>query len=136
MIAFYLGAQDQEKADSAATQGTLLSFLHGVLLTIGCIAVMPAFLSSFTSDPEILSLGRRYSRIVFGFAIIIALGLAFEKLFQSVGKMTVSMISMMAGCIANIILDPILIFGLGPVPAMGIEGAAIATGLGQVYRRV
>lgn len=132
VIAFYLGAQDQKKANAAATQGTLLSVLHGLVLTIGCIAVMPAFLRSFTSDAETVRLGLQYANIVFGFAVIIALDLAFEKLVQAVGQMTVAMVSMLSGCVANILLDPILIFGLGPVPVLGIRGAAIATGLGQV----
>lgn len=132
VIAFYLGAQDQEKADAAATHGTLLGVFHGFLLTIGCMMIMPSFLRAFTSDKETIALGLRYSNIVFAFSIIIALGLTFEKLFQSVGNMKVSMISMMIGCIANIILDPILIFGLGPAPEMGIEGAALATGIGQL----
>lgn len=132
VIAFYLGAQDQKKANATAIQGTLLSVLHGLVLTVGCIAVMPVFLRSFTSDEETIRLGLQYANIVFGFAMIIALDLAFEKLFQAVGQMTVAMVSMLSGCIANILLDPILIFGLGPAPALGIQGAAIATGLGQV----
>lgn len=132
VIAFYLGAQDQQKADQAATQGVLMGSLQGLILTGITLGIMPSFLQSFTSDAETIQLGLRYSRIVFGFAVIIALELVFEKLFQAVGEMTVSMISMMIGCIANIILDPILIFGIGPIPAMGISGAAIATGLGQV----
>lgn len=132
VIAIFLGAQKQEKADEAASLGVLLCILHGIVLTIVCIAIMPSFLGAYTKDAEILSLGLRYSNIVFSFATIISLALAFEKLFQSVGRMAVSMICMMIGCIANIILDPVLIFGLGPVPALGIEGAAIATGIGQV----
>lgn len=132
VVAFHLGARQQDKADAAATQGLLLSVLHGLVLTAGCIAVMPAFLRSFTADEAVVALGLRYSRIVFGFAVVIALGLVFEKIFQAVGQMKVSMICMLIGCIANILLDPILIFGLGPVPALGIEGAAIATGLGQL----
>lgn len=132
VISICLGAQEQKKADDAATQGLLLSILHGVVLTIGCIAVMPAFLRSFTADGETISLGLQYADIVFGFSVVTALHLSMEKIFQAVGRMTVSMVSMMTGCIANIILDPILIFGLGPAPAMGIRGAAIATGLGQV----
>lgn len=131
VIAFYLGARRQDKADAAATQGLLLSVLHGLVLTVGCIAVMPAFLRSFTADEEVISLGLRYSNIVFGFSAVIALGLVFEKIFQSVGQMKVSMVCMMAGCVANILLDPVLIFGLGPLPPLGIQGAAIATGLGQ-----
>lgn len=132
VIAFYLGAQNQKKANAAATYGILLSILHGIVLMISCIAVMPTFLGAFTSDGETIGYGLKYSNIVFLFSTAMALGLYFEKLFQAVGRMTVSMICMMIGCIANIILDPIFIFGLGPMPAMGIKGAAFATGLGQI----
>ena len=131
-IAYFLGAQKQEKADTSATLGVACSFLHGVLLTIGTIAIMPTFLSMFTKDQEVLSMGITYSRITFGFSIIISLGIAYEKIFQSVGRMKTTMFCMMSGCILNIILDPIMIFGLGPVPRMGIRGAAWATGLGQL----
>lgn len=123
-IAYFLGAQKQEKADTSATLGVACSFLHGVLLTIGTIAIMPTFLSMFTKDQEVLSMGITYSRITFGFSIIISLGIAYEKIFQSVGRMKTTMFCMMSGCILNIILDPIMIFGLGPVPRMGIRGAA------------
>lgn len=135
-IAFYLGAQDNPKADAAATQGILFNVIHGILLTIICIAVMPRFLRLFTSDTNVIDLGLRYSNIAFSFSIIIALGISFEKIFQSVGRMAVSMVSMLSGCIVNIILDPILIFGLGPAPQMGIEGAALATGIGQIVTLV
>lgn len=136
VIAYFLGAQEQKKADQAATQGTVLNVLHGLVLTVVCIAAVPVFLEVFTSDASTMDMGVRYSRIVFGFAVVISLDLSFEKIFQAVGKMTVSMVSMLCGCIANIILDPLLIFGWGPIPAMGIEGAAIATGLGQVLTLV
>ena len=78
-----------------------------------------------------MSLGVRYSNIAFAFSLIISLGMTFEKIFQSVGRMQASMVSLMCGCVANIVLDPLMIFGIGPFPAMGIEGAALATGLGQ-----
>ena len=131
VIAFLLGAGKQEQASCAASLGMWLNLLHGALLTAGCLLAMPGFLSLFTDSEAILSLGLRYSGIVFWFCVPIAAGMAFEKTFQAVGKMTVSMICMLIGCAANIILDPLLIFGIGPFPALGIEGAAIATGLGQ-----
>ena len=55
VIAFHLGAQDQKKADEAATLGTVLNLLHGVLLTVGCILIMPAFLRLFTADEAVAS---------------------------------------------------------------------------------
>lgn len=131
VIAFYLGAGDRKKADMATTQGLLLSAIHGVVMTIACIAVIPPFLKSFTSSQTVIDMGIQYSVIAFSFTLIVNLTLAFEKFFQAVGRMKVTMLSMMCGCIANIILDPVLIFGLGPFPEMGIEGAALATGIGQ-----
>ena len=131
VIAFYLGAKDFKKADNAASQGLFYNVAQGLLMTVVCIAIMPSFLRLFTSDGEVISLGVRYSNIVFLFAVALAVELVFEKTYQAVGKMAVSMFCMIMGCVVNIILDPILIFGLGPVPSMGIEGAALATGIGQ-----
>lgn len=131
VISYYLGAQKEEDASRTASLGLLLGTVHGILLMAVCIAVMPVFLKLFTSDEAVMELGLRYSRIAFGFAVIIAWGMVFEKIYQSIGKMFMTMVCMMGGCISNIILDPILIFGWGPFPQMGMEGAALATGIGQ-----
>lgn len=136
VISFYLGARNQREADRAATTGLVLNAFHGVLLTIFCVGIMPGFLNMFTKDPQVINLGIRYSRIAFSFSVIIALGMAFEKIYQAVGKMSMTMISVLCGCVSNIILDPIFIFGLGPVPRMGIDGAALATGIGQTISLV
>lgn len=131
VISINLGAQDEKKADQTAAQGLFLSAVHGIVFTVGCILIIPAFLGAFTADDSVIDLGVRYCRIVFSFTTIIMFGLAFEKIFQAVGSMKVTMLSMLCGCITNIILDPVLIFGLGPFPKLGIEGAALATGIGQ-----
>ena len=132
VIAFHSGAGERDKANAAATGGLLFSAIHGIILTVFCIAFSPMFLRMFTSSEAIIDYGIRYSVVVFAFSLVNILGITFEKIFQSVGRMKVSMAAMMAGCISNIILDPVFIFGVGPVPAMGIEGAALATGLGQL----
>ena len=128
MIAFCLGADQREQADKAASQGMFLSIVHGIILSITGILIMPSFLKLFTNNQDTLSLGLRYSNIVLLFSIIIHVEITFEKYFQAMGMMVVSML---CGCILNIILDPVLIFGIGPFPRLGIEGAAIATGIGQ-----
>ena len=132
MIALYLGAGDREKAEIAATHGFVLSLVHGVVMMAVSIAIMPGFLRRFTQDEELIAAGITYSTIVFLFLVVNMVSLAFEKIFQAVGRMKVSMVALITGCVCNILLDPVLIFGLGPVPAMGIAGAALATGIGQV----
>lgn len=132
IIAFYLGAKKSEAANQAASMGMLFNIIHGILLNIGCIAVMPAFLRIFTKDSNILKMGLDYSNIVFMFTIPISISISFEKIFQSVGNMKVSMICMILGCVTNIILDPLFIFGIGFIPELGIKGAAIATCIGQL----
>lgn len=131
-VAFYLGAKDQGRADQAAALGMLLSLLHGVFLTVVCIAIMPGFLRMFSGDQAVIEMALDYSQKVFLFATVITSGLVFEKVFQAVGRMKVSMLCMMCGFVTNIILDPLMIFGIGIFPRMGIAGAAYATGIGQI----
>ena len=136
VISFYMGAQDQKRADQAATQGMLLGTIHGIAFMVLGISVMRPFLNMFTENQEIVDLGVRYSRVVFLFAVALSWQLVFEKTFQAVGRMVSSMVCMMSGAIINIVLDPVLIFGLGPFPKLGIEGAALATGIGQTMAAV
>lgn len=135
VIAFYLGAGNQKHADTAASAGMIFNLLHGVILTFS-VFIMPSFLRMFTDNAAVLDYGTKYSNIVFLFSIPIAAGISFEKTFQAVGRMNVSMVAMLVGCVTNIILDPILIFGWWIFPKMGIEGAALATGIGQVITLV
>lgn len=129
--AFYLGAGQEVQASRTASLGVMLSFVHGILLMFASIIGMPLFLRNFSSDQEIIQLALAYSSRAFLFSPVITVGLSFEKIFQSMGNMKISMFSMMCGCVANIILDPLMIFGIGFFPAMGIAGAAYATGIGQ-----
>ena len=130
--AYYLGAKEQQRADDIVTSGLILSLLHGVILMAAALLFAPAFVSLFTENKKILADGVKYSNLVFIFAVPNVIAITFEKIFQAEGRMKVSMFSMLCGCVANIILDPLLIFGIGIFPKMGIEGAAIATGIGQV----
>ena len=136
LISLHLGAGNQEKADTAATHGMLLSLLHGIIASVAGIAVIPRFLRSFTTDETVIALGLTYARIAFLFSVIIMTAMAFEKIFQAVGCMKITMAGLSLGSVCNIILDPLLIFGIGPFPQMGIAGAALATGIGQMMQVV
>lgn len=130
-IAFCLGANDKKMADKAATTGMLLSFIHGILLMIVCLLIMPWFLSLYTNNQKIIDIALVYANRAFLFSVIIMTSISIEKVFQAVGRMKETMISMLCGFVTNIVLDPLLIFGIGPFPNMGMAGAAYATGIGQ-----
>lgn len=131
MVARRLGEGKTRMANQTASQGVFLSALHGMILTILGMAVIPYFLRMFTSDEVTISYGLTYFYNVFLFSTIDTMGMAYEKVYQSVGKMKISMAAVLIGCGVNIVLDPIFIFGLGPMPELGIRGAAWATGIGQ-----
>lgn len=130
-IAFCLGAGQKEQADKATSTGMLLSVIHGIILMVVCMLLMPWFLRMYTGNDNVIRMGLEYANRVFLFSVIIMLGISLEKIFQAVGRMKVSMISMMCGFISNIVLDPLMIFGIGPFKEMGMAGAAYATGIGQ-----
>lgn len=132
VTAFFLGQRNQKEADGAASLSLVLSFVHTVILMLVLLLLCHPFLSGFTNDSVILQYGDAYGRIVFGGLVFTQVSLIYEKLFQAVGMVKVSMLSMILGCVTNIVLDPVMIFGYGFMPSMGIEGAAVATVIGQM----
>lgn len=130
-VAYYLGAGNGKAANRSATLGIILSALHGIVLAGICVLFIRPFISMFTDSEEITAYGLDYFYTVIAFAPVLTLGMAFEKVLQATGKMKTTMFCMAIGAVANIILDPIFISGLGAVPAMGVFGAALATGIGQ-----
>ncbi len=131
-IAIYLGANDHEKANRTATLGLALNFIHCILFVIFGLIVTTPFLKLFTSDAKILAEAESYTRIVLLLSFGQLFQITFEKIFQGIGKMKITMLILIFGCLINIILDPILIFGLLGFPALGVSGAAIATVIGQI----
>jgi len=131
VIAMCLGAGKAKEANKAATQGLFLNTIHGIIFTIVGLMIMPSFLAMFTKDQTVIKMGLQYSTIALMFSTIIMVSISFEKIFQAVGNMVTTMIALMTGCIVNIVLDPLLIFGIGFFPKLGIQGAALATGIGQ-----
>ena len=131
-ISIHLGSENQEKANRAAVVGLALTVFHFILFILAGIFVTRPFLSMFTDNPAVLEDACAYTRIVLCLSFGSLLQIAFEKIFQGIGEMKVTMYMLTAGCVINIILDPILIFGLLGFPAMGVAGAAIATVVGQI----
>ena len=136
LLARTLGQGDRKKAAKVAGNSLFLGvIIYAVCLLFGILGVR-AYISSQTIDPEVISMGTDYLRIccVISFGII-SFSL-FEKLLQATGRSLYSTIGQVVGAVVNIVLDPILIYGLGPVPEMGVEGAAYATVIGQVASAV
>ena len=131
-VAFFLGMGEHKKADQSASEGLFLSIVHGVLMSVLLTAILPSFLRLFTTDEEIYQMGITYGTWVLSFSLVISVYIAYEKIYQSLGNMIVPTLCLAAGCLTNIVLDPLLIFGIGPFPRMEIAGAALATGIGQV----
>lgn len=131
LLSRLVGSRRLEEAWEGATTGLILSFCTSLIFVVlGIVAVEP-FVGLFTKDADTASLCVTYLRICMVFCSGTFLETLAQRLLQAVGNTFLSMISLVAGAGTNIILDPILIFGLLGFPAMGIRGAAIATVIGQ-----
>lgn len=127
-----LGEKKQEMADRAAGTGIFLSLCSAAAFAlIGVFLSRPFFLAQAKSVPEIVEMGTAYTSICLGLSVGLFGQFCFERLLQSTGRTTLSMLTQLAGAVTNIVLDPIFIFGLLGMPAMGVAGAAVATVLGQ-----
>lgn len=127
-----LGAKDEKEVTSAANHGLIFCAVHWLIFVFAGIFLTRPFLSAFTDSPEILDMSCQYTQIVLCFSIGSMYHLYSEKLFQATGNMIMPMFFQGIGAIFNILLDPVLIFGWFGLPAMGVQGAAIATVAAQI----
>lgn len=132
LIARHLGANDDQQASFAASQGMVMSVLHSLLFVLIGIFLIHPFLNMFTNSPDVIEYGMQYGTIVITFTFGSFIHIAVEKMFQACGNMMIPMIMQIVGAVVNIVLDPILIFGYFGFPALGVSGAAIATIIGQM----
>lgn len=127
-----LGEKKYEDANLAARNGIFLAIVSSIIMAlIGIFGSKPFFLMQ-TKDPQIVSYGTQYMTIITVVSIGIFMQITFERLLQATGRTIYTMITQGLGAIINIILDPILIFGLFGFPRMEVAGAALATITGQV----
>ena len=136
LLSKFLGMGDRKTASRIAGNAVFLSVCTYILFLIFGLFFVDAYISSQTSDPIIQEMGCSYLKIctVLSFGSVIYM--IYEKLLQGTGKTVLSTIAQVSGAITNIILDPIMIFGMFGCPALGIAGAAYATVIGQVVSLV
>lgn len=127
-----LGEKNFERANKAARNGIFLTFINFIIFIVFGLFFTEMFFKAQSSNQEIIDYGIQYMKIITILSIGIFGQLTGERLLQATGKTIYSMFTQGFGAIVNIVLDPILIFGIGPFPKMGVAGAAAATVIGQI----
>ncbi len=136
MLSKSLGEKDKKNVDLAANNGLFLALLSSIAFIFLGIFGSRLFFLSQTQIPEIVDMGTTYLTICCVFSFGVFFQITFERLLQATGRTLLTMITQSTGAIINIILDPIMIFGLFGFPKMGIAGAAAATVIGQILAAV
>ena len=133
LVSKSLGEKNTDRANRIAMNGVFLAFVsYAIFLLVGLFVVKPYFMLQNTDNLQIKQFGIDYLTINCMLSFGVFLQITFERLLQSTGKTVLSMITQTTGAVINIILDPILIFGLLGAPALGVKGAAVATVFGQI----
>jgi len=136
LLSRLLGEGKKDRAKATADNAVLLAIIASIAFAIFGAIGTKAFFNAQTNSESIRSLGYSYLSIVSIFSFGLILEVTYERILQSTGKTIYNMITQGIGAIINIILDPILIFGLLGAPKMGVAGAAIATVAGQIVAMI
>lgn len=131
MIARRVGEKNNNGASIAAVQSLYLAFIIAVPIMIAGFLFSEYFLRIMGASETIISEGAGYTRLIFGSNIIVILLFLINGIFRGAGDAALAMRSLWIANTINIILDPLFIFGIGPFPQWGIEGAAVATVIGR-----
>ncbi len=127
LISRMLGQGKEERASRAAEHVLLISIVYGIIVGILGVFFSKDLISIFTDNTILIDYGTRYIRIILIGSLAMFIPMIANNILRGEGNTFIPMISMLIGSIINIILDPLLIFGIGIFPELGIEGAAIAT---------
>ena len=128
-----LGQKNFKAANKAAMNGMFLEAIGAFLFILVGIFLVEPFFRIQTDNPEIIDLGISYTRLCMVLCFGIYGQFTFERILQSTGRTFYTMITQLVGAVINIILDPIMIFGLLGFPKLGVAGAALATVIGQIF---
>ena len=131
-MAYFLGTRDRKRSDEAAGISTALSLVMWAVFALLVAVLMPAYARMSTESEAVIADVIVYGRIVCVCSIGLFLESGWTKVLQAEGNMNRPMAAQILGAVTNIVLDPLLIFGLFGLPALGIAGAAIATVAGQI----
>lgn len=132
LLSRYLGEKKREKASQVAMHGLFCAICNWLVFAVIGLFFSEAFLRLFSDDVQIIMMGISYMQICTICSFGVFVQITYERIMQSTGNTIYNMVIQGVGALINIILDPIFIFGLGPVPALGTAGAAIATVIGQI----
>jgi len=131
LISRRLGEGNYEDANKAASHGVVMSFIYSIIMIFAGLFFTNYFVGFFTEDFILQDLTVKYLKIILIFSVFNFIAHAGISILQATGDTMMPMISQLVGAVTNIILDPIMIFGYFGFPAMGVEGAALATIIGQ-----
>ncbi|MDD6920061.1 MAG: MATE family efflux transporter [Eubacteriales bacterium] len=136
LIARRLGAKRFDDANKAASSGIKLAFFNWIVFLIIGFFFVEKFINVFTDDPLLRTYGIEYLSVVCYGCVFMMVSVLLEKIFQSTGNMIYPMIIMTVGAIVNVLLDPVLIFGMFGMPKLDVAGAALATVISQAIAMI
>ncbi len=136
LLARALGAKDHEKVQKVASNAVILALASYLLFVLVGLFGVKLFFESQTDIKELIDYGSQYTVICCLFSFGVFVQVFFERMLQATGKTIYTMYTQGIGAIINIIMDPILIFGLFGMPKMGVAGAAAATVMGQIIAAI
>jgi len=131
MVARRIGEKKPQEAADAAVQGIALGVIMAVIIGVAGVVLAPTLLGVMGASPEVIASGHGYTRIMLGGNVVIVMIFLVNAIFRGAGDAAIAMRVLWLANSINIILGPLLIFGVGPFPRLGLMGAAIATTIGR-----